>query len=77
MIREGRSPVSRRRMQIYILTYYTRRKREPLTALGSHLEGGGGEGGGSVISASAVPYVLNKKNEKIAPTSTKRRTTER
>ena len=36
-----------------LLTYYRRRKREPLIALGSHRKG---EGGGALISASAVPH---------------------
>ena len=43
----------------YIQTGYIFRKREPLIALGSHQGGGRGEvegGGGSLISASAVPH---------------------
>ena len=52
------SPVGRHSIQIYILTYYSLRKREPLIALGSHQ--GGGDGGGLIsalpwISASTVP----------------------
>ena len=41
-------------MQSYIPTYYKLRKRELLTALGSH-QVGWGRRGGDLISASAVP----------------------
>ena len=44
-----RNPVSKHSMQSYVLIYCRLRKREPLTALGSHRRG-------TLISASAVPH---------------------
>ena len=47
-----RSPVIRHITQSYILTYYSLKNRETVTALGSHQ-------GGLLISASADPTVGN------------------